>query len=144
MLPRAGILVAVIAVLGLAWYLWAVHANRRKALDVLQWINLALQAEGHVTGMHWLSASRFIVPLRMRSSIFRRASVVVDLVRRELPLRWLADRMSGKLDELTFQADMDLVPNFNFQVLNRRWFAGTRRQLPRDPSRLGVERSQPV
>lgn len=144
MLLRAAILVAVITVLGLAWYLWVTHTNRRKALDVLQWINLALQAEGHVTGIHWLSASRFVVPLRMRSSIFRRASVVVDLVRRELPLCWLADRMSGKLDELTFQADMDLAPNFNFKVLGRRWFAGTRRQLPKDPSRWEVERSEPV
>jgi hypothetical protein len=136
--------VAVIAAFGLAWYLWVVHANRRKALDVLQWINLALQAEGHVTGLQWLSPSRFAVPLRMRSSIFRRASVVVNLKRRELPLRWVRDRMSGKLDELTFQADLDLAPTFNFQILSRRWFAGTRHHLPKDPSHWEVERKDPL
>lgn len=144
MLLAAATAVVVVTLLAAAWYLWVTHANRKKAMDALQWINLALQAEGHVTGIQRVSASRFLVPLRMRSPIFRRASVIVDLMRRELPLRWLADRKSGKLDELTFQADLDLAPNFNFEIINRRWFAGSRRRMPQDPSRWEVERSEPL
>lgn len=144
MLLATATVAVVVTLLGAAWYLWVTHANRRKAMDVVQWINLALQAEGHVTGIQRVSASRFLVPLRMRSPIFRRAAVIVDLMRRELPLRWFADHKSGKLDELTFQADLDLAPTFNFEIINRRWFAGSRKNMPQDPSRWAVERSEPL
>ena len=126
------------------WYFWVAYSNRKKALDALQWINLALKAEGHVTGIRRISVSRFVVPLRMRSPIFRGASVLVEFVRRETLVAWLRDRRDGKLDSLTFQADLDCAPNFNFQVQNRRWFAGSRRHLPTDSSRWQLEPTEPV
>jgi hypothetical protein len=144
MLLWALICVVTVLALACAWYLWIAHANRQKAFDVLQWINLALRSEGHVTGIRRISVSHFVVPLRMRSPIFRRASVVVEFVHRESPLRWLRQCRAGKVDALTFQADLDCAPNFNFQVVNRRWFAGSRRRLPEDCSRWQLEHTEPV
>ena len=144
MLLWALICLAWLLVVAGGWYLWIAHANRQKAFDVLQWVNLALRSEGHVTGIRRISVSHFVVPLRMRSPIFRNASVVVEFVHRELPLRWLSQRRAGRVDALTFQADLDCIPSFNFQVQNRRWFAGSRRRLPDDPSRWELDHTEPV
>src|ERR671936_1405988 len=108
---------AVVLALAGAWYCWVRRINRLKALDVLQCINLALRGEGHVTGIRWLSPSRFVVPLRLRSHIFRGPAVRVELVRREQPPAWIAARLRGKVDSLTFQADLDVAPSFSFEVL---------------------------
>src|SRR5919204_1443964 len=121
MLLWAPIGLAVVLALAGAWYCWMRRINRLRALDVLQWINLALRGEGHVTGIRWLSTSRFVVPLRLRSHLFRRPSVLVELLRRELPPCWIAARMRGKVDILIFQADLDDAPHFSFEVLNHRW-----------------------
>jgi hypothetical protein len=144
MLAFALICLAWLLVVAGGWFLWVAHANRKKAHDALQWINLALKSEGHVTGIRRISVSHFVVPLRMRSPIFRNASVLVEFVHRERPLRWLCDRRAGKLDSITFQADLDCPPNFNFQVQNRRWFAGSRRHLPQDASRWQLNPAEPV
>ena len=138
------ICIAALLALACAWYLWVARSNRKKAFDALQWINLALRSEGHVTGLQRVSASRFVVRLRMRSPIFRSASVLVEFVHREWPLRWLRERRTGKLDAITFQADLDCAPSFNFQVQNRRWFAGSRRRLPKDCSRWELTHAEPV
>jgi hypothetical protein len=144
MLLWALICLATASALACAWYLWIAHANSKKALDALQWINLALKSEGHVTGIRRLSVSNFVVPLRMRSPIFRGTSVIVEFVHREWPLRWLREHMAGKVDSLTFQANLDCAPTFNFQVQNRRWFAGSRRSLPTDSSRWQLDTTEPV
>ena len=140
------LVICVVAGVALAsiWYLLVLRANHKKADDVLQWINLALRGEGHVTGLRWVTASRFVVPLRLRSPIFRQASVMVELVRRELPLYWISERMHGKQDALTFKADLDSAPTFNFRVLNHRWCAGTHRRLPRDPASWDFDRTEPL
>ena len=144
MLVWTGISIAVVLALLGSWYCWVRRSNRLKALDVLQCINLALRGEGHVTGIRWLSPSRFVVPLRLRSHIFRRPAVRVELVRREQPPAWIAARLRGKVDSLTFQADLDGAPSFNFEVLNHRWCAGTHRRLPKDPSRWEFDRTEPL
>lgn len=136
-------LALVLAAAG-GWYFWVANANRGKAYDVLQWINLALRSEGHVTGLRRISVSNFLVPLRMRSPIFRDAAVLVEFVHRETPLRWLRERRAGKLDSLTFQANLDCAPNFNFHVHNYRWYAGSRRHMDKDPSRWMLDHSEPV
>src|SRR5262249_10871067 len=65
-------------------------------------------------------------------------------VHRELPLRWLRECRAGRLDSLTFRADLDYTPHFDFHVLNRRWFAGTRRRLPQESSRWQLDHAEPV
>jgi hypothetical protein len=144
MLHWVAISLAIVLVLAGAWYAWVRRSNRLKALDVVQWINLALRGEGHVTGIRWLSGSGFIVPLRLRSPIFRRPAVRVEFIRRELPQWWLAARTAGKVDSVTFQADLDSAPGFNFEVVNHRWCAGTHRRLPKDPSRWEFDRGEPL
>lgn len=126
-----------------AWYWLAMRHNRRRALQVLRWIEAALAGKGQVAGIRWIARSQFKVPLRLRQSGFNRAWVVVDLPPRELPLHWLLSKASGQREILTFEADLELPPSFNLQVHNFRWLARSTRHAPRSGAPWNFEHSGP-
>jgi hypothetical protein len=117
-------------VLVVAWYFGFRRCNRRKATDILSWVELAFHGHGRVASVHWLTASSFCVRLRLSPAIFRRASLVIRLLPREMPLRWLLGRVRGQQETLTFQADLDSPPSFDLEVHNHRWYGRTRRKSP--------------
>src|SRR5207237_4937304 len=104
-----------------SWYFIGVHANRRKAICILRWMEAALAGRGHVTGIRWISSCRFQIDLRLPRSTFRRASFLAQLTPRELPLEWLMHRRAGRRETLTFSADLDYAPSFDLEVMNQRW-----------------------
>jgi hypothetical protein len=107
-------------VLVLAWYFGFLRYNRRKALQILNWIERAFHGHGQVAGVRWESTCRFRVQLRLSSSIFRQASLAIQLLPRELPFSWLSSRLRRQHETLTFQADLDCPPSFNLEVHNHR------------------------
>lgn len=115
-----------------AWYWLALHHYRRRAMDVLRWIECSLDGQGQPTGVRWVGQSRFKVPLRLRCGVFHRAWLLVDLTPSEMPLRWLFNKVSGHRELLTFQADLDLPPAFSLEVHNFRWVA---RSILKPPAR---------
>jgi hypothetical protein len=121
MLAELAISVSIGTLAFSAWYFICVHANRRKALLILRWMEAALAGRGHVTGIRWLSSCRFQIDLRLPRSNFRRASFLAQLTPRELPLEWLLYRRAGRRETLTFSADLDYAPAVNLEVLNQRW-----------------------
>jgi len=129
----------------LLWYWWSVRYHRREGLQILRWIERALAGNGHVAGIRWLAPSRFQVPLRLFSNVFRQASVMVELAPREFPLRWLLNRMRGQKQEtLTFQADLDLAPSFGLEVASQRWFARSSRRLRLESPHWQFEQASPL
>jgi hypothetical protein len=132
-----------IAVFCAAWYWIAARHNRRRAVQVLRWIEFALAGQAQVTGIRWIAHSRFKVPLRLRCGVFHRAWLLVDLIPCELPLQWLASKARGRKEVLTFQADLDLPPAFSLQVQNFRWFARSGRSAPNRRTAWEFERSGP-
>lgn len=121
MLAELAISVSIGALAFSAWYFIWVHANRRKALRTLRWMEAALVGRGHVTGIRWLSSCRFQVDVRLPHSHFRRASFLAQLTPREFPLEWMLHRRAGARETLTFSADLDYAPAFDLEVLNQRW-----------------------
>lgn len=111
------------------WYLYCVRAARSKATQVLGWIEGALAGHGHVAGIRWHAPSKFQVPVRLRSNVFREASLMVQMFPRELPLQWLMGRIRGQQETVTFEANLDLPPGFNLELHNYRLFARTRKNL---------------
>jgi hypothetical protein len=120
----AGILFAV------AWYVWFLHCNRRKAGDVLRWVADAFHGHGRVGGVRWLTNSSFQARLWLTPAVFRRASLVIRLQPREMPLLWLLGRVRQQPETLTFQADLDGPPSFDLEVRNHRWESHARGQAP--------------
>jgi hypothetical protein len=126
-----------------AWYWFSRRYNRRKAVQILRWIEAALAGQGHVMGIRWISPSRFKVPLRLTSGVFNRAWVTVELIPCELPLKWLVSKLKKQQDVLIFQADLDLAPTFALHVNNFRWFARTTKKALPDNNRWNFEQTGP-
>lgn len=144
MLGTLAISVAVASVLITAWYILFSRYNRRRALVVLRWLEAALGSQGELVGVQWLAPSRFLVPLRLTSAVFQRASVLVELAPRELPLHWLLSRWRKRQDMVTFRADLDVAPRMSLELHTHRWSGRTQRRLPMDVNRWQVDQSQPL
>lgn len=141
------LLVAYFLVAGIgfcAWYWIAIRKTRQRAVEVVQWLQSALSGQGQVTGIRWISSSRFRVPLRLKHGLFHRACIVVEFIPREVPLNWLLSRLNGRQETMTFQADLDLPPAFSLHVRNFRWFARSSRRTPSNRAGWRFEQAAPV
>jgi hypothetical protein len=49
--------------------------------------------------------------------------VLVEIRSQQTPIQWLFNKISGRREVLTFQADLDFPPTFSLQMQNFRWFA---------------------
>lgn len=117
--------------------------NRRKALQVLRWIEAALAEHGHVAGIRWLAASRFKVPLRLTTGVFRRAWIMVELSPSQMPIHWLLSKLNHRQDTITFEADLDCPPSFSLEVHNFRWFARSSRKVSAGTGNWTFEQTGP-
>jgi hypothetical protein len=130
-------------VLLLAWYCGFRLYNRRRAREVVRWIELAFGGHAEVGEVRWTGSSHFCVQLKTATSLFRSASIAVHLFARELPALWLLRVVRKQPETLTFQADLDCAPSFNLEVHNHRWFGRTRRRLPRKNQNWTLEQVEP-
>jgi hypothetical protein len=125
------------------WYGLALHHNRRRAVQVLRWIEFALAGQGQATGVCWVARSRFKVPLRLSCGVFQRASMLVHLIPCEMPQRWLLSKLSGEREILVFQADLDVPPAVSLHVHNFRWVASSNRVPQKKRTFTSCEHSGP-
>jgi hypothetical protein len=121
------ILIAVLA-LGATWHNVSVRRKQQKAKEVVRWIQTSLAGRGHVAGVSWITSSSFRVPLRLTCGVFQHAWVMVELHTLQNPVLWIFNKIMGKRELLTFQADLDFPPAFSLQVQNFRWFARSSRK----------------
>ena len=115
-----------------AWYWASVRHNRRRASEVMLWLQAVLAGHGQVTGIRWLAPSRFKVPLRLTRGLFHHACMLVEMAPIQMPLRWALSKFHGEQEVVTFQADLDLPPAFSLHLQNFRWFARSSRRTPRN------------
>ncbi len=113
-----------------AWYCVATRRRQRKAREVLRWIQSAMAGRGQVTGISWMGATKFRVPLRLTCGIFQRAWVLVELLPQQTPAQWFYNKIRSRHEALTFQADLDCPPAFSLHVHNFRWVASSSRRSP--------------
>jgi hypothetical protein len=118
--------IALIALCG-TWYAVSLRRRRAKAKEVLRWIQASLAGRGHVVGISWITPSRFRVPLRLTCGVFNRAWVLVETRSQHTPVQWLFNKIRGRREVLTFQADLDFPPTFSLHMQNFRWFARSSR-----------------
>jgi hypothetical protein len=130
MLASLAVDALVAAVLVAGWYFWFRCANRRRAVQILRWIDCAFSGHADISRLHWRSASRFDVELRLCPSVFRRVSLGIELTPREMPLYWLLSRLKRQKETVTFEAELDHRPAVNLHVQNHRWCGRTRRIRP--------------
>jgi hypothetical protein len=117
-----GLLGAIAAGLLLTgWYLWFVHYNRRRGIQVLRRVQAACGGKGSVLEPRWCNSSLLQASLHLPSRWFEDAQLTVRLVPRPVPLRWLLSRWRKQKETLTFEADLDHHPDFQLDVMHHRW-----------------------
>src|SRR4051812_8032387 len=135
--------VAIAFVAVALWYSYFVRQNRRRSLEALRWVEEALAGNGRVVGVNWKTASRLQAQLRLPPSVFHRASVVVDLEPREVPLAWMIARLRHRQELVTFEADLEIAPEFNLDLQNHRWCGRTQRSRPQAGQQWETYRATP-
>lgn len=113
-----------------SWYIWFRYANRRRALQILSWVDHAFSGHAIISETRWHSASRFEVQLQLSPSVFRRVSLAIRLEPREMPFKWLLSRLRREKETVTFEAELDCRPAITLFVQNHRWSGRTLRTRP--------------
>jgi len=113
--------VAAVA-LSCIWYAWFVRYNRRRAGNVLQWVQAACFGKGRVENLRWqASSSRLKATLQLSSRWFDDARLTIRLLPRPLPVQWALSRWRQEQETLTFEADMGFPPGFHLDIIRHRW-----------------------
>jgi len=140
-------LVAIVSLAGLlflvVWYFWFIRSNRRRAEEILHWVNRAFDGHGEAATVQWIGASRFFISMHAPPSLFIRTSLMVKLRPRENPIAWFLSRIRHEQECLTFQADLDSAPCFNLEVHNHTWYGRTRRRFPGRSQNWVMEQAGP-
>jgi hypothetical protein len=104
------------------WYAWFVRYNRRRAGNVLQWVQAACLGKGRVADLRWqASSSRLKATLHLSSRWFDDARLTIRLLPRPLPMQWALSRWRQQQETLTFEANMGFPPGFHLDVIRHRW-----------------------
>ena len=108
------------------WYAWFIRYNRRRAADVLQWVQAACLGKGRVADLRWqASSSRLKATLHLSSRWFEDAHLTIRLLPRALPVQWAMSRWRQQQETLTFEANMGFPPGFHLDVIRHRWSGRT-------------------
>ncbi len=124
------------------WYVLFIRYNRRRAKEILQRLRGAFSSQAQIMSVRWMGASRFIVKLRVVSTLFQHATVQVRMHRRQVPFLWAWERLHKRQEQMTFEADLECPPGFNLEVQNHRW-CGRTRKFPRDLRRVALDQCGP-
>jgi hypothetical protein len=118
--------VIVASTLLVLWYAWFIHYNRRRAADVLQWVQEACLGKGRVADLRWqANSSRLKATLHLSSRWFEDAHLTIRLLPRALPVQWAMSRWRQQQETLTFEANMGFPPGFHLDVIRHRWSGRT-------------------
>jgi hypothetical protein len=137
--------VVVALALSFAWYVWFVRYNRRRAADVLQWVQAACLGKGRVADLQWqASSSRLKATLNLSSRWFEEANLTIRLLPRPLPMHWALSRWRQQQETLTFEADMGFPPGFHLDVIRHRWSGQTGAKTIKGTRAWTITRPGPV
>jgi hypothetical protein len=137
-------LVAGAAAAVVLWYVFFVRYNGRQGDRILEWIHAALAGKGRLVGVRWLGPSIFHVAVGLDTSLFQYPALIVRLIPRENPLRWLQHRWRGDPAHITFEADLDVPPSFNLEVGQHRWSGRSSPDISSDPEGWKFEQVTPL
>ena len=133
MWERVAICLAAMLGVAVLWNLCFRRCNRRRGERAVVLIHSALAGSGEVTAVRWLEPSVLRIMLRLHTRLFHKPQLVVRLVPRQNPLRWLRHWRRAQSDTFTFEANLEVPPGFNLQVGQHRWFGRSRAHLPAHP-----------
>jgi len=139
----------IIDVLGAAgliglWYILFARYDRQKGALVLRWVQLACSNRGRIIESRWLSACRLQAHLSLASNWFDNTRVTIRLRPRPVPVQWLLSIWRKQKETVTFEADLDEVPNFQLEIFRHRWITDKSGSLSNPKRNWEIARPGPV
>ena len=125
-------LVAVAAILVVAWFSAGTIWNIRRGRAALRWMQGGLATLGSRTTLRWLGSSVAELVIAAPHPPFARATLVIFLEPRDLPW-WPLSRARGRRDTLIVRASLDRAPAIEFEALDPASWSG-RDALARVPA----------
>ncbi len=126
------------------WYLLFARYNRQKGSAALRWVQAACSTRGRVVETHWLGACRLQAQVAFSSHWFENARVTVRLLPRPVPIQWLFSIWRKQKETVTFEADLDEVPNFHLEIFRHRWLTDKSSALGKPMRNWEISRPGPV
>jgi hypothetical protein len=135
--------VAAAVLVGL-WYFFLARYNRRKGVRALRWVEVACSNRARIVEAHWIGASRLQANLRFAAHFFENARLTIRLLPRPIPVQWLLSWWHKQRETVTFEADLDYVPNVHLEVRRHRWLTHRIGKMKNDGRNWCVSRPGPV
>jgi len=137
--------VVVALALSIVWYACFIRYNRRRAGNVLRWVEAACLGKGRVVERHWqANSSRLKATLHLSSRWFEEAHLTIHLLPRPLPIQWALSRWRQQQETLTFEANMGFPPGFHLDVIRHRWSGRSGAKIPTSTRSWTISRPGPV
>jgi hypothetical protein len=111
-------LVAVIAVVVLAWFATGTIWNVRRGSALMRWMQGGLPLLGERTTVRWLGSTAVEMVIRQAKAPFEQVALVIFLEPRDLPWMWAMSRRSGRRDTLIVRAHLRKAPKADLEALD--------------------------
>lgn len=139
----------VIDVLGAAaliglWYFLFARYNRHKGTLALRWVQMACSNRGRIIEARWLGACRLQADVSFAAHWFDNTRVTIRLRPRPVAIQWLLAIWRKQKETVTFEADLDEVPNFHLEVFRHRWITDKSGSLSNPKRNWEISRPGPV
>jgi hypothetical protein len=125
-------LIAVAAVVIVAWFaagtIWNIHKGR----TLMQWMHGGLPMLGERTSVRWLGSSAIEMVIREGKAPFASVTLVSFLEPRDTPWMWALARLRGRRDTLIIRGVLRQPPAAELEILDPASWSG-REALPRVP-----------
>jgi len=134
-------LVAVAAVVVVAWFAAGTIWNVRLGRELMRWMQGGLPVLGSRTTVRWLGSTAVQMVIDDGEAPFASVAVVIFLEPRDLPW-WPLSRLLGRRDTLIIRGVLRRAPALEFEALDpASWSA--RDALPRVPREWAVRQAVP-
>jgi hypothetical protein len=101
----------------LLWILIGSVANRKRAEQVLSWVQEGTKPLGRLSGARRLKGSAVQLTIKDAITPFRHVDLIFALEPRENPPLWIYNRLGGRRDELIIKTNLRLAPKEEFSVV---------------------------
>jgi hypothetical protein len=134
-------LVAVAAVVLVAWFAAGTIWNVRLGREAMRWLQGGLPALGERTTVRWLGSSAVELVINQGKAQFAKVTVVLFLEPRDLPW-WPLSRARGRRDTLIVRGTLRRAPGAELEIVDPASWSG-REALPRIPRQWQVRDGRP-
>jgi hypothetical protein len=134
-------LVAIVAILVVAWFAAGTIWNVRVGRELMRWMQGGLPLLGERTTVRWLGTSAVEMVIRDGRPPFASATLVIFLEARDTPWMWALGRSRGRRDTLIIRGVLRRPAKVEFEALDPASWSG-RDALPRVPANWRVRQPE--